>query len=67
MPRCVTMAAMRRTWWPAVGLVVGVAAGLVWGLSSGYEALDVALGTSLLCGLAGLLVGGVAYEIARRS
>jgi hypothetical protein len=61
-------AAMRRGIWPVVGLVLGAAAGWLWGWfgAGGYEAIDSAVGTSLLCALAGLLVGGVAYSVAER-
>lgn len=59
---------MRRGWWPVTGLLAGLVTGALWGWfgSGGYEAGDAMLGTSFLCGLAGLGLGAVAYEIARR-
>jgi hypothetical protein len=60
------MMAMRRTTWPMIGLVLGAAVGCCWGWlgARGYEAVDSAVGTGLLCALAGLLTGTVAYSVA---
>lgn len=59
---------MRRSRWPLIGLVLGAIAGALWGWlgGGGYEAIDSAIGTSLLCALAGLLIGAVAYTVAER-
>jgi membrane associated rhomboid family serine protease len=59
---------MRRGSWPVIGLVLGGVAGGLWGWfgSGGYEANDSAIGTSFLCALAGLLIGGVAATVAAR-
>jgi hypothetical protein len=59
---------MRRGLWPVVGLVVGAAAGWMWGWfgAGGYEALDSAAGTSFLCAVAGLVIGGIVYGVTRR-
>lgn len=40
-----------------IGLLVGAALGAAWGFSSGYEGSDSALGTGLICGVLGALVG----------
>ncbi|MCY1143181.1 hypothetical protein OWR29_34730 [Actinoplanes sp. Pm04-4] len=59
---------MRRGLWPVVGLVVGGVVGFAWGWfgAGGYEALDSAAGTSFLCALGGLLIGGIVYGVSRR-
>lgn len=58
--------AMHRRRWPIAGLLLGAAAGCAWGWlgARGYEALDSAIGTALLCALAGLLIGAVAVGVA---
>jgi membrane protein DedA with SNARE-associated domain len=58
---------MRSASWPLIGLVIGAVGGWIWGWSaSDYEAIDSAAGTAFLGALAGLLVGAVAYSLARR-
>ena len=59
---------MKRARWPVIGLVLGAAAGGIWGWfgAGGYEAVDSAVGTGFLCALAGLLIGGVAYHVVGR-
>ncbi len=59
---------MRRAAWPFIGLLAGAVAGALWGWfgADGYEANDSAIGTAFLCGLAGLLIGTIAYSTAAR-
>ncbi|MEU7906765.1 hypothetical protein [Actinoplanes sp. NPDC049118] len=59
---------MGRSGRPVVGFVLGGIGGVLWGWfgSGGYEAGDSMLGTGLLCALAGLLIGSVAYTVAGR-
>jgi membrane protein DedA with SNARE-associated domain len=58
---------VRAATWPLIGLVLGALAGWIWGWSaSDYEAIDSAAGTGFLGALVGLLVGAVAYSVARR-
>ena len=50
-----------------LGLVVGAAAGWLWGwLGGGDDYLDSAVGTSFLCALAGLLAGAVTHHVTSR-
>jgi hypothetical protein len=59
---------VRRGGWPLIGLALGSMAGGLWGWlgSSGYEAIDSAVGTALMGALAGLLIGAVAAVFAGR-
>lgn len=59
---------MRRGSWPLIGLVAGAVTGGLWGWFGGgsYEAIDSAVGTSLLCALAGVLIGAIAYTVGER-
>jgi len=59
---------MKRGSWPLVGLALGAVIGALWGWfgSGGYEAIDSAVGTALICALPGLLIGAVAAAFAGR-
>ncbi|MET8149954.1 hypothetical protein ACIBSW_11610 [Actinoplanes sp. NPDC049668] len=57
---------MRRGSWPLIGLALGAVIGALWGWfgSGGYEAIDSAVGTALMCAAAGLLIGAVAAALS---
>jgi predicted lipid-binding transport protein (Tim44 family) len=59
---------MKRSTWPLTGLALGAVLGALWGWfgSGGYEAIDSAVGTGLMCALVGLLIGAVAAVVAGR-
>ena len=59
---------MRRGRWALTGLLLGAAAGALWGWfgSGGYEAGDAAIGTGLLGAVAGALAGAISGTIADR-
>lgn len=58
------MRSLRRT---LAGMVIGTAAGALWGYygSGGYESSDSALGTGLMGAIVGILAGAVAATIGR--
>jgi len=59
---------MRKGRWALAGLVLGAGAGALWGWfgSGGYEAGDSAIGTGLLCAVAGALIGAICGAVADR-
>ncbi|WP_433720019.1 hypothetical protein ACQP2Y_34135 [Actinoplanes sp. CA-051413] len=59
---------MRRGRWALTGLLLGAAAGALWGWfgSGGYEAGDAAIGTGLLGAVTGALAGAISGTVADR-
>jgi hypothetical protein len=55
---------MSRESWALVGLFGGAAVGALWGLAGGdVEAGDAAIGTGLMCGVAGFLLVAVTQAV----
>jgi hypothetical protein len=59
---------MRKGRWALAGLMLGALVGVLWGWSGsdGYEAGDSAIGTGLLCAVAGALIGAICGALADR-